>query len=142
MSNEMVLVIKEGIRVETDNVFSFGDFTAATKLKINSFEIGGDLYNLRSHAESTRIEKNGALLFEAIPGATCFYFRQNENQTAFSAAGLGATQITLELEPNTEYTLTVGTAKPTAVKTSSTGKISFNANLNKMVAEDIKLDRI
>jgi len=142
MPNGAALVVKEGIRTETENVFSFGDFTAKAKLKLNDFELGGDLYNLRSHAESTRIEKNGGLLLEAVPGAACFYFRQSEKQTAFSAAGQGETQITLELEPNTEYSLSVGNDEPLTVKTTASGKITFSVNLNKAEANDIKLDNV
>jgi hypothetical protein len=134
------LIIRDGIKTETDSTLSFGNFTVKNKVKVNDYESGGSLYNLRTHDGITKLEKNGCLLFEAVPGAACFNLAVTETRTAFSAAGQGKTQITLELEPDRQYEVTVSGEAPRKVKSNIAGKISFSVNLNKFEASDIQLD--
>ena len=85
---------------------NFGDHKATEKVK-ETFEQSGDEYGVKTHAEVTRLEKNGRMIFESVPGATVTGFVLSERLVTFAAQGLGDTQITLELLPEAEYRLCI-----------------------------------
>ena len=39
----------------------FGDYTLASKTKLDGFEFQGDLYKVKTFKEITKLEKNGCL---------------------------------------------------------------------------------
>ncbi len=133
-------IVQEGIRLEDNNTISFGNYEIAEKLKVENFEVNGDLYKVRTHSLVTRFSKNGKLVLEAVPGAAVFNFSTNENTTKFKAAGKGQTQFTLELEDDTNYDLSVDGIKIGTVKARFAGKLSFSAGLGDEPVE-IKLKK-
>ena len=60
--------VKELLRVENDGTLSFGDYTLTSKTKLENFEFQGDLYKVKTFAEITKLEKNGMLIYESVPG--------------------------------------------------------------------------
>ncbi len=54
----------------------------------------------------------------------------NEGVTSFSVEGVGDTQITLELEGGSEYTIYVDDVNLGKIKANIAGKINFSAELN------------
>ena len=52
-------VVKELLRAESDGTLSFGDYTLASKTKLEDFEFQGNLYKVKTFAEITKLEKNG-----------------------------------------------------------------------------------
>ena len=122
-------IIQEGIRALENGLISFGNYEAVDKIKVDDFACAGDVYKLRTHHEVTRLERNGKLLLEAVPGAALFDFALSDKQISFSAAGRGATQLTMELEAEKAYTLTVGGETKGTMQTNRSGKVTFHLEL-------------
>ena len=55
--------ISELIRIENNGKLSFGDYTLASKAKLDNFEKDGDIYKVKTFKEITKLEKNGGFLY-------------------------------------------------------------------------------
>jgi hypothetical protein len=131
-------VVKEGIRISEDGKINFGDYGADAKVKAKA-ELSGDEYSVKTHRDVTRLEKNGALLLEAVPGAAAADFVFDEDGVTFDIYGNGNTQITLELFPETEYELKINDSSHGKFKTNKSGKLSFGEELSgKPVSVSVK----
>ena len=124
-------VVKELIRTEADGGISFGDYELAAKAKKSDFEHRGDLYKVKTFKEITKLEKNGKMLLETVPGATVHNFTVNERGAEFTVEGLEDTQITMELEPDTEYKILIDDVNVGKMKTNLAGKVTFSVELGK-----------
>lgn len=122
-------IINEIIRLEADNTISFGNYMVAEKQKIQDFDVNGDIYKVRTHNEVTRLSKNTKLLLETVPGATIHNFNVGEKLITFMAEGNGSTQITLELESDTNYTVYVDDVNIGKIDSKMSGKINFSVEL-------------
>lgn len=134
-------VVTEGIKICDKLGLCFGDYTVKRKLKVDDFEYMGDIYRVKTHDELTRLEKNGKLLFESVPGATVHDFKSDSRKISFYAEGNSDTQMTLELEPNTEYKIFIDEFDTGKMKTNMSGKITFSAELNAK-DQDIRVEKI
>ena len=124
-------VIREGIAINTDGSISFGNYEAKEKIKVNDFEHQGALYSLRTHKDVTRLEKNNDLLFEAVPGAAVHNFQLDEKSCEFEIEGAGSCQVTICLEPQAEYMLTIAEESPISLQTNkASGKINCGMTLS------------
>ncbi len=132
--------IQEGIILNDDKTLSFGNYEVTEKIKVTDFNVDGNIYKIRTHNEVTRLSKNGNLLLETVPGATIHNLYINEKEATFSAEGLGDTLITLELEPNTNYSLFINDVNIDKIKTNLSGKINFSTTLSKE-AQAIKVEK-
>lgn len=121
-------VVNEILKSE-NNYLCFGNYLSVQKQKLDNFEFNGDTYKVKTHNEITRLEKNGKMLLETVPGSTIHKFSMNENEISFEAEGFENTQITLELEPNQNYKLTVDDVVLSTSKANSFGKFSFSLTL-------------
>ena len=112
---------------------SFGDYSAADKIKINDFEHLGNLYSLRAHDQVTRLEKNGELLLEAVPGVAVCNFALNEMGCSFEIEGTGGVQVTLGLAAEVTYDIAIGDGKGAEtheeITANRSGKLSFGVEL-------------
>ena len=124
-------VVKELIRTEADGGISFGDYELAAKAKKSDFEHRGDLYKVKTFKEITKLEKNGKMLLETVPGATVHNFTVNERGAEFTVEGLEDTQITMELVPDTEYKILIDDVNVGKMKTNLAGKVTFSVELGK-----------
>ena len=124
-------VISELIRSESDGTLSFGDYTLEQKSKLSGFEFQGDSYKVKTFKEITKLEKNGKMLLETVPGATVHNFTVNERGAEFTVEGLEDTQITMELEPDTEYKILIDDVNVGKMKTNLAGKVTFSVELGK-----------
>ena len=61
-------VIEELIRQEDNGTISFGNHLMDEKKKVLDFEVSGDLYKIKTFKEITKLEKNGKMLLETVPG--------------------------------------------------------------------------
>ena len=123
-------VIKELIRKDAKGAISFGDYTLPEKKKVSDFEIAGDIYKVKSWNEMTKLEKNGAFVYESIPGSAVNVYRQTQGEVSFFVEGNGDTQIILELEEGKEYEVFVGGKSIGKVTADVGGKIVFNVELS------------
>lgn len=124
-------VIQEGIILNEDKTLSFGNYEISEKLKVKDFNVDGNIYKIRTHNEVTRLSKNGNLLLETVPGATIHNLIIKDRCASFCAEGAGDTLITIELEPNTTYSLFINDINIDKIKTNLSGKINFSTTLSK-----------
>lgn len=125
-------VIEELIRVEENGTISFGNYLIETKKKLSDFEVNGDVYKVKTFKEITKLEKNGRLLVESVPGATFHNFTMNEKSITFIAEASEDIQVTMELEPSSEYKVIINDVNVGKVSANLGGKFSFGADtLNK-----------
>ena len=133
-------IIKEGIILNEDKTLSFGNYEVTEKIKVKDFNVDGNIYKIRTHNEVTRLSKNGNLLLETVPGATIHNLDIKEKEATFLAEGLGDTLITIELEPNTNYSLFINDVNIDKIKTNLSGKINFSTTLSKE-SQQIKVEK-
>lgn len=134
-------VIEELIRQEEDGSISFGNYLMDEKKKVLDFEVQGDLYKVKTFSEITKLEKNGKMLMEVVPGATVHNFKLTDKGAYFSIEGSEDAQVTMELEPDTEYRLLIDEVTVGKAKTNMAGKITLSVELqsNKPV---VKVEKI
>jgi len=123
-------VIEELIRLENDGSISFGNYLMDEKKKVLDFEVCGNLYKVKTYKDITKLEKNGKMLLETVPGATVHNFSMNGKKIEFSVEGHDDVQITMELEPEKEYKLIVDEVIVGKVSSNIGGKINFSVELN------------
>ncbi|MGL4798369.1 MAG: endosialidase [Cellulosilyticaceae bacterium] len=122
-------VITEIIRVNEDGTLSFGNYELNEKTKVLDFEVNGRLYKAKTFYEVTKLKKDGALVYESLPGTAVHNLKITDKQVDFQVEGKGMTQITLELQPNVEYKLVIDDVMVDNVQTSVAGKVSFSIDL-------------
>ncbi len=122
-------VVSELIRTEADGTISFGDYTLSKKAKLDNFEFKGDIYKVKTYTSITKLERNGAFVYESVPGTTAHNLNAAVEEVSFSVEGAGDAQITLELEAETEYEVTVDGNTAGRMKTNLGGKLSISVEL-------------
>lgn len=123
--------IEELIRQEENGTLSFGNHLMEEKKKVLDFEVDGDLYKVKTFREITKLEKNGKMLLEAVPGATIHNFAADEKGARFDVEGDEDLMITMELAPTTEYKILIDDLNVGKVKTNLAGKLNFSVELQK-----------
>ena len=116
-------VIKELIRTEADGSISFGNYELEKKSKVSDFEHEGDLYKVKTFKEITKLERNGMFVYESVPGTV-------------------VTQITVELETDTEYEIKIGGAVADHQKTNLGGKLSFSVELAEKDDVAVQIEKV
>ena len=132
--------VKELLRAETDGTLSFGDYTLDNKTKLDGFDFQGDIYKVKTFKEITKLEKNGMFVYESVPGTAVFSLKQDGSSMSFDVEGTEDAQITVEMEADTEYDISIDGADAGKMKTNLGGKLSFSAELggDKAVHVEIK----
>ena len=131
--------VKELMRTEADGTLSFGDYTLASKTKLEGFEFQGDVYKVKTFAEITKLEKNGMFVFESVPGTAVENFKATEKEITFAVSGAQDAQYTLELEADSEYSVFMNGASVGDMKTNLSGKLSVSAELEPDKCVEIKV---
>ena len=131
----------EVIALDSNGYIKFGNYTAAEKIKSDDFEVNGDIYKVKTHSEITRVEKNGKLLYESVPGTSVQRFSLNEKECGFLIDGFENTQVTIELESETEYKIFIDDVNIGKSKSNLSSKLSFSVDLHRK-PRDIKIERI
>ncbi|MDY3872766.1 MAG: endosialidase [Roseburia lenta] len=133
-------VVSELIRCESDGTISFGDYSLETKSKLDNVSHQGDLYKVKTFKEITKLERNGMFVYESVPGTAVEHFQATENGVTFTVEGSEDAQITLELEPETEYDVKVAGADAGTMKTNLGGKLNLSVELDaeSAISVDVK----
>ena len=76
-------VVKELLRAEADGTLSFGDYSLASKTKLDGFEFQGDIYKVKTFREITKLEKNGMFAYESVPGTAVENFKASQRRYPF-----------------------------------------------------------
>lgn len=141
MEGLAMAVITEIIRVNSDGTLSFGNYELSEKTKVLDFEVGGRLYKAKSFKEVTKLKRDGALVYESLPGTAVHDFKVTDKEISFGVEGSTTTQITLELQPTTEYKLIIDNVIVGNVETTLAGKLIFSVDTNKEL-KSVKIKRL
>ncbi len=121
---------KELLSSAGDGSLSFGDHELKTKEKVDGFKHDNKTYKVKTFFEITRLECDEELVFESVPGTTVKGLIRTENGMKFKVEGKEDAQITLGLEPDTEYDISVAGADAGKMKTNLGGKLSVSVELS------------
>jgi hypothetical protein len=133
--------ISELIRTEANGTLSFGDYTLGAKAKLDNYDFNGDKYKVKTFKEITKLERNGLFVYESVPGTAVTDFDQTENTVAFTVEGPEDAQITLELEEETEYEISIDGKSAGTMKTNLGGKLSMSVELEGVDKVAIKVEK-
>ena len=135
-------VVSELTRSAADGTISFGDYTLPQKSKLDNVKHAGDLYKVKTFREITKLERNGMFVYESVPGTTVLHLKASENEMEFQVEGAEDAQITLELEPETEYDIKVNGVDAGQMKTNLGGKLSLSVELDANSCVPVKVTRL
>lgn len=122
-------VVSELIRTESDGTISFGDYTRSEKSKLDNFAHNGSSYKVKTYKDITKLECNDMFVYESVPGTAVSNFSKVGDKVSFVVEGAEDAQITLELEAESEYEVTINGESTGTVKTNLGGKLSFSVEL-------------
>ena len=134
-------VVKELIRTEADGTLSFGNYKLDTKSKLSDYEYCGDSYKVKTFNEITKLERNGMFVYESVPGTSVFHLEQDGTTMSFEVQGFEDSQITVELEAETEYQVFIDGASTGTMTTNLGGKLSFSVELGGDAAVAVKVEK-
>lgn len=134
-------IVKELLRTEEDGRLSFGDYTLASKTKLDNFEFEGDLYKVKTFSEITKLEKNGMFVYESVPGSAVENFKLIDTEVAFQISAPEDVQFTLELEPESEYEVLLDGVSAGKMTTNLSGKLSVSVEISEGEAVDVKVEK-
>lgn len=117
------------IRIEDDGSISFGNYLLDSKSKLDNVEHNGDIYKVKTYKEITKLERNGMFVYESVPGTAVNNFVMEDGIITMVVEGNEDPQITLELEPSTEYEVYVDEASIGGMKTNISGKLNLSVEL-------------
>ena len=135
-------VIEELIRQEKNGTISFGNYLLDSKKKVLDFEVKGDLYKVKTFQEITKLEKNGKMILEAVPGATIHNFDMTEKGVSFVVEAREDLQLTLELEPDVEYKILVDNVNVGRINTNMTGKVNFSIEMQENITKTVEIKKM
>lgn len=131
-----------GLIYSCDNgSLNFGDYTLPEKAKRPDFSFDGDLYKVKTFRDITRLERNDILVYESEPGTTVRNFRETPDTLSFSAEGTEDTQITIGMEENTSYEVSVNGRSLGTIPTVMGGKLVFSMELVPGKASEVSIHR-
>ncbi len=133
--------VTELIRENADGSLSFGDYTKASKSKLDNFSYQNDLYKVKTFKEITKLERNGLFVYESVPGTAVENFTATADQVAFTVEGPDDAEVTLELEPETEYDIKINEVDAGTMKTNLGGKLTVSVELGSGAAVKIVVNR-
>lgn len=133
--------ISELIRKEDNGSISFGDYTLDSKAKLDNFEFNGDIYKVKTFKEITKLERNGVFVYESVPGTAVNDYKEDENLVEFTVDGPEDAQITLELEEDNEYEISINGESAGIMKTNLGGKLSLSVELQDAESVAIKVEK-
>lgn len=128
-------VVSELIRQE-GNAVSFGDYSRTEKTKLEK----GDL-KVKTFREITRLEKAGEFVYESTPGTAVIGFSEEEGGVSFAVEGPEDAEITLGLEPETEYKVSVDERVIGTLKSNLGGKLTFSVELEPGTETKVSVQR-
>jgi hypothetical protein len=129
----------ELLRTESDGSVSFGDYTLPEKAKLEDYPHEGDLLKVKTFKDITKLEKNGLFVYESVPGTKVENFRETEDGMEFRVSGAEDAQITLGMEDDTEYEVSVNGTATGKVQTGLGGKLSISVELSGGAPVEIKV---
>lgn len=132
-------VVEELICKDEAGTLSFGNYLLDIKTKKSDFQYEGASYKIKTFREITKLEKNGALVYESVPGSVVTGFRGNKDVAEFEVEALGDISFTLEMEPESEYKLVIDGVSAGRIPTNVGGKLNASLSLNEGSKVKVKI---
>ena len=123
-------VVSELIRSEKDGGLSSGDYTLSAKSKLDNFSHAGDVYKVKTFQEITKLERNGMFAYESVPGTAVTDMKVSADEVNFSVEGPEDAEITLGLDEETEYDVSIAGTSVGIMSTNLGGKLTISVELN------------
>ena len=134
-------VVKELIRTEENGGISFGNYELPAKSKVSDFPYQGDVYKVKTFNEITKLERNGMFVYESVPGTAVFSLKQDGTSMEFEVEGAEDAQITVEMEADTEYSVSINGEDVGKMQTNLGGNLSFSVELGGDTAVAVKVEK-
>jgi hypothetical protein len=132
-------VVDELIRKENDGTLSFGNYLLDTKTKKADFQYEGASYKIKTFKEITKLEKNGKMVYESVPGSTVMNYKENPENVEFAVEAASDISFTLEMEPSKEYELVVNGVSAGRIPTNVGGKLNASLSLEEGSKASVKV---
>lgn len=127
--------------VEEDGSLGFGDHTCMEKVKVEDFPYQGDLLKVKTYRTMTKLERNGMFVYESVPGTSVTHFEEKADGVTFTVTGSEDAQITVGLEDDQEYKVSLDGESAGFVTTNLGGKLNISVDLsagNAVLVEIVK----
>jgi len=134
-------IIEELIRSEADGSISFGNYKLSKKSKMDNFEHQGDLYKVKTFCEITKLERNGMFVYESVPGTAVSGFTAADWGVQFQVEGSKDVQITVQLEDDTRYTVSVDGTPVGEMTTNMSGKLNVSVELGEGTTAQVRVEK-
>jgi len=108
----------------------FGDYTLETKTKKEDFPFDGASYKVKTFKEITKLERNGLFVYESVPGSKVTGLVANENGISFSVESNEDLSITLGLDENATYSVSINGKDSGNVETKLGGKLNVSVEMD------------
>ncbi|MDD4370531.1 MAG: endosialidase [Anaerostipes sp.] len=135
-------VVTDLFQSEENGTVSFGDYTLETKAKKDGIEFEGDLYKIKTYKTMTKLDKNGQLIFESVPGSSVHGFVATTDGVAFDVESAEDVQITLEVEPEKEYIVYIDNTNVGTIKANLAGKLTIGVELNEGRPASVRVKKL
>ncbi|MBQ9360006.1 MAG: endosialidase [Lachnospiraceae bacterium] len=117
------------IKKEADGSLSFGDYTLPEKTKQDDFKADGGSYKVKTYNEITRLERDGVLVYESVPGTNVTGLKSTDTGLSFEIESKDDAQITVGVDPETSYDVKVAGESIGVISSNLGGKLSFSVEL-------------
>ena len=135
-------VVDELIREEGDGSLSFGNYELSEKTKKADFPYNGASYKIKTFKEITKLEKNGTMVYESVPGSAVTGFKGDKTELSFDVEAPGDLSFTVELEPDSLYRLDVDGESAGSIQTNISGKLSASIELDAGKSASVKITKL
>lgn len=113
-----------------DGSLDFGDYTLEVKTKKEDYAFGGDSYKVKTFKEITKLERNGLFVYESVPGSKVTGLIASENGVCFLVEAPEDLSITLGLEENATYNVSINGKDSGNVATKLGGKLNLSVEMD------------
>ena len=134
-------VVTELFRSEDNGTLSFGDYTLAQKAKKGDIQFEGDIYKIKTFKTMTKLDKNGQLIFESVPGSAVHNFVATTDGVAFEIESSSDVQVTLEVEAGPEYKVFIDNTNVGMMKANLGGKLTLSVELSEGTAAAVRVKK-
>ncbi|MDR1700860.1 MAG: endosialidase [Lachnoclostridium sp.] len=123
-------IVEDLIDKGKEGTLSFGNYLLSTKTKKADFMFENDSYKVKTFKEITKLEKNGMFVYESVPGSAVTNFKNTGEEASFVLESFEDVSITLELEPDSEFEVTIAGEAAGKMKTNFAGKLNISVELD------------
>ena len=134
-------VVRDLIITEEDGSISFGNYELNQKAKKSDYEVRGDRYKVKTFRESTRLERNDAMVYESEPGTAVLHFKEDENGVSFCVEGPEDAQIILSLADDTAYRVFIDGKETGMMENGMSGKLVLSVEMGETEQVSVKVEK-